>query len=142
MGRYTPSSLDLYWAHRQRDSLRAATDRRVAKQLLDQIYEWSAKQTKWGDNAGSWTTDMEYLCWRSQPKLRKLAEQAGGWWRWERGVVFVPLRQWFHMFDLEKESEGARRIYMKAERALNRLKRPKGGELQQRRWIERWEQGK
>jgi hypothetical protein len=101
--------------------LRQAKDRQAAELLLDRIYGWSKRQKQWGQNAGSWVTEMEYLCWQRQPQLHRLAIKAGGWWRWCDGVVFVPYKKWLQIFAAQRRLQRALREKLAADRALERL---------------------
>jgi hypothetical protein len=89
------TTLQHYWAERLDRSLRRARNRAAAEQLLKEIFRWSSRQKKrFGPNAGGWVTHMEYGIWNTQPKLRAMAQEAGGWFAWIDGEVFVPMLKW------------------------------------------------
>ena len=132
------ADLDAYWQFRQRQSLRHARDRAKAQDLLRRIYAWSRRQKRWGLNAGSWVTDMDCTCWARCPSLHALARQAGGWWMWNDGVVFVAMPRWRSRYFWWQEAERALGARLDAERRLARIiKKPDGAVWG--RWHERRE---
>jgi hypothetical protein len=118
------TTLDAHWERRQRRSLLRASDQHAAETLLAEMYRWSARQKRWGDNAGSWVKGMEYLIWQRQPRgFRELYRSANGWWRWCDGVVFISATPWRQLCQAWERREQTRRDYRTAEKTFEQLSR-------------------
>lgn len=92
---HTSDVLCVYWELRKERSLKKALNRKSALELHAAILAWSARnRRRFGQNAGKWVTDMEFVCWDRCPSLRRLAYKAGGWWVWNDGQVFVTSGEW------------------------------------------------
>jgi len=88
-----------------------------AKYVLKEMMGWISEST-W---AAGWVNSLEFILWEyvQNPQnlfteaegkaLFWLAEQAGGWWIWDRRILnqrFVPMDEWLRVYcQWEKEQK-------------------------------------